>query len=115
MDNGFPGLLEAHRVILKEGERAAPGGKPQVAYFSMEYGLDPSLRVYAGGLGVLAGDHFKAAADLGFPFVAVGILWREGYVHQVISERGQQVDEFRSWQVPEWLQPTGVQVYVDVE
>ena len=58
------------------------------AYFSMEFGIGEDLPVYSGGLGVLAGDHLKAAADLGVPLVGVGLLYRLGYFRQVI-EGGQ--------------------------
>jgi len=61
-----------------------------VAYFSMEYGLDPSLAIYSGGLGVLSGDHCKSASDLGVPFVGVGLLYRSGYFNQAIDADGIQ-------------------------
>ena len=53
-----------------------------VAYFSMEFGVSEVLPNYSGGLGVLAGDHLKAASDLGVPLVAVGLLYRSGYFRQ---------------------------------
>jgi starch phosphorylase len=62
----------------------------QIAYFSMEFGLHESLPVYAGGLGVLSGDHAKEASDLGLPFVAVGLFYSEGYFGQRITEDGWQ-------------------------
>lgn len=62
----------------------------QIAYFSFEYGLHKSLMVYAGGLGVLSGDHLKEASDLGLPLVAVGFLYTYGYFSQRISEDGWQ-------------------------
>ncbi len=61
-----------------------------VAYFCAEYGLHESLPFYAGGLGVLAGDHCKAASDLRLPFVAVGLFYRAGYLRQEIDGEGQQ-------------------------
>ena len=61
-----------------------------VAYFSAEYGLHESVAIYSGGLGVLAGDHVKSASDLGLPFTAVGLLYRNGYVQQQIDDQGQQ-------------------------
>ena len=60
------------------------------AYFSFEFGLHESLPVYAGGLGVLAGDHLKEASDLGIPLVAVGFIYNQGYFVQKISEDGWQ-------------------------
>lgn len=64
-----------------------------VAYFSFEFGLHESLMVYAGGLGVLSGDHLKQASDLGLPMVAVGFLYTYGYFSQRISEDGWQQAE----------------------
>jgi starch phosphorylase len=61
-----------------------------VAYFSLEYGLADAIPLYAGGLGVLAGDHLKTASDLGVPMVAVGLLYQEGYFRQAIDETGRQ-------------------------
>ncbi len=61
-----------------------------IAYFSMEFGLHESLPIFAGGLGVLAGDHFKSASDLGLPIVGIGIFWRRGYVRQRIDGDGSQ-------------------------
>ncbi len=61
-----------------------------VAYFCMEYGLHESLRLYSGGLGILAGDHCKAASDIGLPFVAVGLMYRLGYFTQTIDGNGEQ-------------------------
>lgn len=63
---------------------------PRTAYFCMEYGLHESLPIYSGGLGVLAGDHTKATSDLGVPFVAVGLLLRDGYFRQSFDESGVQ-------------------------
>ena len=65
-----------------------------VAYFSMEYAVDDRLPIYAGGLGVLAGDHLKSASDLGVPLVAVGLLYRQGYFTQVFDEEGRQREEY---------------------
>lgn len=68
--------------------------RPLVAYFSAEFGLTESLRIYSGGLGVLAGDHLKSASDLGIPLVAVGLLYREGYFRQEIDGDGRQTESF---------------------
>ncbi|MBI4694078.1 MAG: alpha-glucan family phosphorylase [Gammaproteobacteria bacterium] len=61
-----------------------------IVYFCAEYGLHESLPLYAGGLGVLAGDHCKAASDLGLPFIAVGLFYRTGYLRQEIDGGGRQ-------------------------
>ena len=65
-----------------------------VAYFSAEYGLDEIIPIYSGGLGILSGDHLKSASDLGIPFVAVGLLYKNGYFHQRINSRGEQTSEY---------------------
>ncbi len=65
-----------------------------VAYFCAEFGFHESLPIYSGGLGILAGDHCKAASDLGIPFVAVGILYRQGYFTQTIDEHGNQLAHY---------------------
>ena len=68
-----------------------PGLLPgPVAYFSMEFGLHESLGMYSGGLGVLAGDHCKAASDLGLPLFGVGLLYRSGYFRQTVDIDGFQ-------------------------
>ena len=65
-----------------------------VAYFSMEFGIHESLPLFAGGLGILAGDHLKAASDLGLPLVGVGLLYRCGYFHQYLDPNGWQQEEY---------------------
>ena len=65
-----------------------------VAYFSMEFGLDATLPIYSGGLGVLAGDHLKSCSDLGLPVVGVGLLYRTGYFRQRVTMDGHQLESF---------------------
>ncbi len=65
-----------------------------IAYFSMEFGVTEALPLYSGGLGVLAGDHLKAASDLGVPLIAVGLLYHGGYFHQSLSPEGWQVEHY---------------------
>jgi starch phosphorylase len=65
---------------------------PRVAYFSMEFGLHEALPLYAGGLGILAGDYLKTASDLVAPVVGVGILWQQGYFRQVLDAAGRQTE-----------------------
>jgi glycogen phosphorylase len=71
-----------------------------IAYFSAEFALHQSLPIYAGGLGVLAGDHCKEASDLGIPIVGVGFMYPQGYFHQKINSQGQQeeVYEYLEWE-----------------
>jgi starch phosphorylase len=66
----------------------------QVAYFCAEFGIVEGLRVYSGGLGILAGDHLKSASDLGVPLVAVGLLYRRGYFRQYLNADGWQQEEY---------------------
>ncbi len=80
-----PDLGDTHAAVL--GHRPA-------AYFSAEFGIHESLRVYSGGLGVLAGDHLKSASDLGIPLVAVGLFYQEGYFSQTISPDGWQEEAY---------------------
>ncbi len=68
-----------------DGDLAGP-----VAYLCAEFGIHATLPLYSGGLGVLAGDHVKAASDLGLPFVGVGLLYRRGYFRQAVDPEGQQ-------------------------
>jgi starch phosphorylase len=76
-------------------ERAQGGaGDLCVAYVSMEFGVDEALPIYSGGLGVLAGDHLKAAAELGIPIVGVGLLYRGGYFTQSIDPKGRQLEAY---------------------
>jgi glycogen phosphorylase len=74
--------------------RTYPSSALTIAYFSMEFGLGEALRLYAGGLGILAGDFLKAASDLAIPVVGVGLLFQEGYFRQVLNENGAQLEAY---------------------
>ncbi len=65
-----------------------------IAYFSPEFGLTQVLPQYSGGLGILAGDHLKAASDLGVPIIGVGLLYRQGYFRQTLSREGWQQERY---------------------
>ena len=69
--------------------------EPSVAYFCMEYGLDTSLMIYSGGLGILAGDYLKETSDMNVNMVAVGLLYRYGYFTQRLTPQGNQVAEYK--------------------
>src|SRR5207244_7706686 len=71
-------------------------GPGLVAYFSAEFGIHESLPIYSGGLGILAGDHLKSASDLGLPLVGVGLLYRQGYFTQRLTNDGWQLEEYPS-------------------
>ncbi|WP_370943640.1 alpha-glucan family phosphorylase [Amycolatopsis sp. cg5] len=97
-------FLERSRVAIEDLEhylteprwyQEQDGELPEaVAYFSMEFGVTEALPNYSGGLGVLAGDHLKAASDLGVPMVGVGLLYRAGYFRQALSLDGWQVEHY---------------------
>ena len=86
-----------------------------VAYFSLEFGVDERLPVYAGGLGVLAGDHLKAASDLEVPLVGLGLFYREGYFRQKVGADGRQTERYDERDPAGLgLEDTGVTVTVEV-
>lgn len=88
---------------------------PSVAYFCMEYALQSSFKIYAGGLGILAGDYMKGAKDHGFPMVGVGILWKQGYGEQMIDkETLKPYDAYKNRRY-DFLQDTGVTVKVEIQ
>ena len=86
-----------------------------VAYFSMEVGLDPAMPTYSGGLGVLAGDTLRAAADLGVPMVAMTLLHRKGYFRQHLDQHGNQTESPYDWSPEEVLEPLRPRATVTVE
>jgi starch phosphorylase len=76
-------------------DRYGDAGNGGIAYFCAEFGVHTSIPIYSGGLGILAGDHFKEASDLGVPLKGVGLLYQKGYFRQRLGERGEQfaIDE----------------------
>ncbi len=91
-----------------------------IAYFSMEYGLHQSIPIYAGGLGMLSGDHLKGASDLGLPIIGVGLFYRYGYFHQKINLNGFQEEEYLDnnvyhMPVKELNTIDGESIYVDLK
>lgn len=94
--------------------------RDQIAYFCFEFGFHESLPVYSGGLGILAGDHCKAASDLCLPFVAVGLLYRQGYFSQTIDSQGNQRaiyndSDFGDLPVEPALHDDGTEVHIDID
>ena len=90
-----------------------------IAYFSMEFGVNATLPNYSGGLGVLAGDHLKAASDLGVPLIGVGLLYRHGYFRQTLSAEGWQQEHYpaidpRSLPLAPLREPSGELVQIAV-
>jgi glycogen phosphorylase len=86
-----------------------------VAYFSMEIALENAMPSYSGGLGVLAGDTIRAAADLRLPMVAVSLLYRRGFFSQHLSEDGTQTEEPVVWNVEDFLKEEAARVSVPLE
>ena len=86
-----------------------------IAYFSMEIGIDPRIPTYSGGLGVLAGDTIRSAADLKVPMVAVTLLHRKGYFNQKLDTKGWQTEHPVVWKVEDHLEEMGPRVNVKIE
>ncbi len=86
-------------AYLNENNTWAANNTPElvknpVAYFSAEFGIHESVRIYSGGLGVLAGDHLKSASDLGINFVGITLFYREGYFRQHLNHEGWQIEDY---------------------
>lgn len=88
---------------------------PQIAYFSMEIGVHPNIPTYAGGLGVLAGDTIRAAADLQVRMVAITLLHRKGYFFQRLDPTGWQSEEPVHWSIENFLEDSGCTTTVTIE
>jgi glycogen phosphorylase len=100
-DDSFLANLERVKQQFKERvlspvdhARTPYGADTRIAYFSMEFGIHESLPLFAGGLGVLAGDHLKSASHYGLPLVAVGLLYRQGYFQQFLDPSGWQQESY---------------------
>ncbi|MCF8009120.1 MAG: alpha-glucan family phosphorylase [Halanaerobiales bacterium] len=88
----------------------------QVAYFCMEYGINKNFRIYAGGLGILAGDILKAAKDFNYPILGIGMLWFEGYTKQLIDENGRPYDTYpKNEYIYDYLEDTDITVSVKIK
>jgi starch phosphorylase len=109
-----------HSEPMPRNGAQALGTNDLVAYFCAEFGFHESFPIYSGGLGILAGDHCKAASDLRLPFVGVGMLYRQGYFHQSIDKAGNQHaiytdSDFDDLPVTPVVAPDGREVRVAVE
>ena len=92
--NNFKGYMQSRNTWFN---KTYPDNKEDlIAYFSAEYGLDETMPIYSGGLGILSGDHLKSASDLGIPLVAIGLLYKNGYFHQIIDKNGAQQTEYKN-------------------
>lgn len=92
-----------------------PKAQSVIAYFSMEVGIDPSLPTYSGGLGILAGDTLRAAADLGVPMIGMTLLHRKGYFRQHLDSNGNQSESPSEWSPEKILEPMEPRVSVTIE
>lgn len=125
-----PAFLAEYDAVMAafDGEMSAPsnwlpsvdGKTNPIAYFSMEFAIHNSLPIYAGGLGILAGDICKEASDMGLPMVAVGFMYPQGYFHQHISADGWQQEIYRHLDFEEApirrvLAPKGGNVIAEVQ
>ncbi len=86
----------------------------RVAYFSMEIALRSEIPTYAGGLGVLAGDTLRSAADLSLPMVAVTLVSRAGYFRQELDAQGRQIEHPAPWDPARWAAPLDAKVAVRI-
>jgi glycogen phosphorylase len=101
-----PGNLNAVRLAASEG---------MVGYFSMEIAIEPSMPTYSGGLGVLAGDTLRSAADMGLPLAAVTLVHRKGYFRQLLDTNGNQTEEAQPWNPEARLAQEEPRVIVSIE
>ena len=94
--DAIDGALAAAAARRSLGTAAGAGADPvHVAYFSLEFGLAECLTIYSGGLGIIAGDHLKAASDAGVRLTGVGLMYRYGFGHQRIDGEGRQYEEYQ--------------------
>ncbi|MGM0377424.1 MAG: alpha-glucan family phosphorylase, partial [Bacteroidota bacterium] len=119
-DEDFVGRLDAIYDEFRRYMEADFNEEPRIAYFSMEYGLSNVLKIYSGGLGILAGDYLKEASDRGVKMVAIGLLYRFGYFTQTLSLNGEQTASyepqvFSKLPLEEVRNEDGKSLYVNIE
>src|SRR6201984_1619806 len=104
-------VAETHTKL----DKTVHPSKRIVAYFSMEIALENAMPSYSGGLGVLAGDTIRAAADIRVPMVAVCLLYRKGYFSQRLGEDGSQSEDAVEWRVEDFLEEEEPRIPVPLE
>jgi phosphorylase/glycogen(starch) synthase len=119
-DKEFVKQLDAVYARFREYMDSDFTEEPRIAYFSMEYGLSNVLKIYSGGLGILAGDYLKEASDRGVKMVAVGLLYRYGYFTQTLSINGEQaanyeIQDFSQLPIVEVRDKEGKPLYIKIE
>ena len=103
----FATIASEHRISIKiyfERKGLMINTDKVIAYFSMEIGLDVAMPTYSGGLGILAGDTIRSAADMEIPMVAVSLLYRKGYFYQRLNDEGWQTEEPVDWVIEDFLE-----------
>lgn len=100
--------------VMPELDASVPLHPPKVAYFSMEVALEAEMPTYSGGLGVLAGDTLRSAADLGVPMVGVSLLYRKGYFNQKLDPSGNQSEQPVDWEPGELLLPVEPTIQINI-
>ena len=105
----------ASRGIPEQEVLRGLGKEAQIAYFSMEIALHPAMPTYSGGLGILAGDMIRAAADRELPMVGVTLLHRKGYFYQTLDRRGWQTEDSVEWIVEDFVQELPQRAAVTIE
>jgi glycogen phosphorylase len=125
-DESFLGHLERVRTkfermfsYVSQIKEFELNSKETIAYFSMEFGLHESLPFFAGGLGILAGDHLKASSNLGIPLTGIGLLFREGYFKQFLDHTGWQqetypINDVFDLPVQKVKDNTGVEIHIEI-
>src|SRR6056297_1247849 len=86
-----------------------------IAYFCMEYGLDNKLPLYAGGLGILAGDYLKAARDKDADVIGIGIRWWQNYTSQYINQNGYPYDTFHTYNLDDYIEDTNITINITLK
>lgn len=112
-------LSERPHWFRKQGG-ARPDDPPEIAYFSAEFGITECLSIFAGGLGMLAGDHLKSASDLGLPLTGAGLLYQQGYFRQTLNQAGWQQEiyennDFDNLPVSPARDPAGAPLVISVD
>ena len=115
LQSRFGGTFLSGLGTTGDKERMKKTISPRIAYFSMEIALEPDIPTYSGGLGVLAGDTLRSAADLGTPVVAVTLCYRKGYFRQILDSTGNQFEQPQQWDPEHQLSEAGPRVSVEVE
>jgi len=119
VESNLEGYLAGESTWFQRN-RARSVDVPLIAYFSAEFGLTECLSIFAGGLGILAGDHLKSASDLGVPLVGVGLLYQQGYFRQYLSQSGWQQEssvdnDFDNLPISVAYRPDGRPVVIKVD